>query len=207
MTDIYHITHIANLAGIIEADGLWCDKLASERGNPKVSTAHMDIKTRRARRLVPVAAHGMLQDYVPFYFAPRSPMLYAIHTGFVEGYNEGQKPILHLASSVEFASSLKKPWCFTDGHAVMDYTLFFEDLGDLQQIDWVVMRSQYWNDTQEEPDRKRRRQAEFLVHEFFPWDAVRFIGVYNEVIKKEVAAVVGAARHQPEVQVKRAWYY
>lgn len=81
--------------------------------------AHQHIKDRRARKAVTVAAGGTLADYVPFYFAPRSPMLFTITKGNVEGYTGGQGQVVHLASTVEAACGLGSPWCFTDGHADM----------------------------------------------------------------------------------------
>lgn len=77
MTDIYHITHISNLPSIIQHGGLYCDNLIPQRNLHPQGIAHQHIKERRARRIVNVAAGGTLADYVPFYFAPRSPMLYA----------------------------------------------------------------------------------------------------------------------------------
>ena len=78
----------------------------------------------------------MLSDYVPFYFAPRSPMLYAIHKGKVEGYTGGQGEVLHLVSSAEsVAGENGLDYCFTEGHAEIGFSEFFEDLTDLQRID------------------------------------------------------------------------
>lgn len=56
----------------------------------------------------------------------------------------------------------------------MDYSDFCEDLellGDI--IDWELMESKYWFDTDEDNRRKCRRQAEFLVHKFCPWTLVK----------------------------------
>ncbi|UTW68357.1 DUF4433 domain-containing protein [Anaerobacillus sp. HL2] len=44
-------------------------------------------------------------------------------------------------------------------------------------MDWDVMESKYWFDTDDDPDRKRRRQAEFLVLRHFPLELVLGIGV------------------------------
>jgi hypothetical protein len=183
MTPIYHITHISNLAGILAAEGLWCDSKRVEQGFPIVGIAHKNIKDRRAKRNVPLAAGGTLADYVPFYFAPRSPMLYAIHSGAVQGYQGGQAAVLHLVSTVKTASTMGRAWCFTDGHADMGMTEFCDDLGRMTDlVSAEIMQSQYWNDTAEQPDRKRRRQAEFLVHECFPWKLIREIGVHDASI-------------------------
>lgn len=89
MTAIYHITHLRNLRSIIRLDGLWSDADRDDMGLAPVNIAHAHIKRRRAQRRVDHTPGGTLDEYVPFYFAPRSPMLYSIGRGNVEGYNEG----------------------------------------------------------------------------------------------------------------------
>jgi hypothetical protein len=101
MTAIYHITHIENLARMLTEGGIWCDNECKNRELSTIGIAHNHIKERRARKRVQLGKGGTLADYVPFYFAPRSPMLYAIYTGYVEGYNGTQQNIVHLTSSVE----------------------------------------------------------------------------------------------------------
>lgn len=87
----------------------------------------------------------------------------------------------------------------------MDYTDFFDDLENLPKVDWNLMEAKYWHDTNDDPDRKRRRQAEFLVHEFFPWELVSYIGVYDGSSAKTVREIVGGGI--PEVGIQRGWYY
>ena len=96
---------------------------------------------------------------------------------------------------------------FTEGHADMKYSRFFEDIADLDKVDWPLMEQQWWKDTVEDPDRKRRRQAEFLVHDFFPWKLVSEIGVIDSRIAKQVGVILQDAAHKPVVKVKRSWYY
>lgn len=214
MSLLYHITHIRNLPGILASGGLCCDRLRESSAMQTVGIAHQHIKDRRKRRAVcgfmgqPVAAGGTLWDYVPFYFAPRSPMLYSIHMGNVEGYKEGQGPVLYLVTSIETSAALNRAFAFTDGHAEMGFSQFSDDLGELDTlVDWSIMNGKYWNDTDEQPDRKRKRQAEFLVYEFFPWSALKQIGVYDHGIAQEVEGIVGKEVYRPEVFVRRDWYY
>jgi hypothetical protein len=107
MTFIYHITHIDNIPRIQAEGGLVCDADAQQRNLCKQSIAHAEIKERRNQRQVVklffanVAAGGVLSDYVPFYFANRSPMLYAIHTGHVAQYAGKQNDVVYLVSSVD----------------------------------------------------------------------------------------------------------
>ena len=203
MTAIYHISHIRNLGQILAEEGLHCDRSAQKL--KAINIGHIHIKERRLRRVVPVGPKGTVGDYVPFYFAPRSPMLYAISRSAVEGYTEGQSPVLYLCSTAESVVRGGLRWVFTEGHADMDYTDFFDDLRDLDKIDWKLMEARYWHDTDEDPDRKRRRQAEFLVHRFFPWKLVSYIGVYDQAAAETVRKVLGKANL--EIGIERGWYY
>ena len=125
MTPIFHVTHLNNLERIIQTNGLWCDAERVSQQFESVGIAHQTLKDRRARTVVTMAAGGTLADYVPFYFANRSPMLYSIHTGHVDGYDGGQKDIIYLLSSVERIAQGDRKWCFSDGHAVEALTEFF----------------------------------------------------------------------------------
>ena len=207
MTPIYHITHIGNLSLIVEQDGLWCDTERLKRNLSVTGIAYQHIKDRRARKRIRVAAGGTLADYVPFYFGPRSPMLYAIHQGHVSGYEGGQQRVLHLVSSAERAVELDTAWCFTDGHAEMGPTLFFDDWSNKDRVDWELTQSEWWYDDAEHPDRRRRRQAEFLVHRVFPWSAIESVGICDEAIAAEVEAVLEGATHRPAIRVQPDWYY
>jgi hypothetical protein len=86
-------------------------------------------------------------------------MLYTIHRGNVPNCTQGQAAVIHLVCDVFEIDIRGLDWVLTDGHAVMEFTTFFDDLYDLGAIDWDVMDSHYWSDTNEDNDRKRRRQA------------------------------------------------
>src|SRR5690625_3615100 len=75
---LYHITHISNLESIIKQGSLWSHAQIKEHTIHYIDVANHDIQSRRERTKIPVGAGGYLHNYVPFYFAPRSPMLYAL---------------------------------------------------------------------------------------------------------------------------------
>lgn len=207
MTPIYHITHIDNLAGIVQHGGLWCDSEMVARGRSPVGIAYSEIKARRARTIVPVEPGGVLADYVPFYFCNRSPMLYAIKSGAVQNYNGGQKEIVYLVSSVERVQDAGPGWCFTDGHAVEAVTGFYAALRDLDNVDWDVIESWSWGNREDDNDRKRRKQAEFLVRRFFPWELIDTIAVIGASMCDRVKSVIATAAYHPLVKVEEKWYY
>jgi ssDNA thymidine ADP-ribosyltransferase, DarT len=206
-TDIFHITPVSNLTSILNAGGLYAKNKHQQMGVSYTNIAYQNIQHLRAVTQVPYGAKGNLHDYVPFYFAPRSPMLHSNHQGKVKGYHHGQKSIVHLVSQAQSIQQASCRFVFTDGHGTMRLTQFFDDLKDLDKIDWDVMRAKYWNNCDEDMDRSRRRQAEFLVHQFLPWDLITQIGVINSEMKIQVEQILQGSPHRPTVAIRRAWYY
>jgi len=72
-----------------------------------------------------------------------------------------------------FRSRAGLRFLFSDGNCAAALTQVFGDLSLVDSmVDWEVMRAQMWNNTAEDPDRMRRRMAEFLVHERVPTDCL-----------------------------------
>ncbi len=199
---IYHITHADNLASIIQCDCLWSDARRAKRGFSSTNIGLSHIKARRLSRPVPVAERGMLGDYVPFNFCPRSVMLFVVSKGH-ENYSGGGEEIVHLVSDFDAVLASKRPWAFTDGHADVALAEYFDNVRDFNKVNWSVMPLTYWN----EPVVKHQRQAEFLVHDWFPWTGVLEIGVRTSKVAERVKLLVQKASHRPAVVVRPDWYY
>ncbi len=206
-TPIYHITHIRNLESILRSRGLIAISQLQQQQIDYQDIAHRSIQDRRGITPVPCTVGGYLHDYVPFYFAPRSPMLYTINRGNVEGYTEGQNPVIYIVCKAEIIAANNLVFAFTDGHAVIGYTEFYDNLQALNAIDWEIMQDKYWSNTPEDGDRKRRRQAEFLVHQFCPWRLITEIGVINNTIADQVQQILQNFNDQTPVKVYPGWYY
>src|SRR5207249_3526329 len=96
---IYHITHVDNLSRVAADAALWSDAVMVHRGGPAASIGMSAIKQRRLRELrVTSQPHTFVGEYVPFYFCPRSIMLYLIYMANHPelSYRGGQEPIVHL---------------------------------------------------------------------------------------------------------------
>jgi hypothetical protein len=205
---IYHITHRDNLAYIIEAGCLWSDRRLLTMQGGRVVIGFDKIKRRRLQELG-VSCHPATKvgDYVPFYFCPRSPMLYVIQKKNADlTYKGGQEEVLHLVSSVERAIEAAdgRPWAFSDGNAGARYTRFSNDLDKIDDhVAWDAVNAKYWSD----PVVKEHKQAEFLLYESCPWTAIQEIGVINQSVAEAVEGVLASAAHQPRVLVKPDWYY
>ena len=197
---IFHITHVENLVGILREGGLWSDAQRIARKLVTTNIGYTHIKNRRLSRPVPTRGGGMLGDYVPFNFCARSVMLLAVHGGH-QDYAGGQDAVIHLVSCVSRAIAPGRPWAFTDRHAELAHALFYDDPQDLSEVRWDVMPLQWWGQVKEE------RQAEFLVHEFFPWTCVTEIAAATDASAQRAQQILVGANYQPPVIVRRDWYY
>lgn len=122
-TPIIHMTHVTNLPKILSSGRLLATSVLVARGEAFTNIAYSSIQAQRAAKRVPCGPRGSLHDYVPFYFAKRSPMLYTINRGNVpcEG---GQDAIVHLVSTAQKVAQVGLGYVFTDGHGIMSYTDF-----------------------------------------------------------------------------------
>jgi hypothetical protein len=148
-------------------------------------------------------------DYVPFYFGQLSPMLLQLKTNRVAGYTEGQEPLIYLQTTVEAVIGAGRRFVFSDGHGIAAFTNWFDDVTRLDQVDWEMVYQRYWRDEVGDMDRQRRKQAEFLIHEFCPWGLVEEIAVLNATAKTRVETIMNEfdAAHRKLVNVRPGWYY
>lgn len=207
-TYIYHFTHARNLPGILRAGCIYCKSRLPE-GSQEVDASHYDIQVQRGNKRVNCGPGGVLHDYVPFYFAYRSPMMYALACGNVEGYGSDTIPLIYVVTSVQRIRESGLGFVFSDGHPTKAFSRIYENTPHLDKVDWEIMDAWYWNDTKEDPDRKRRRQAEFLIHGSFPWDSVEFLAVKNVTLKERLEDYL--RREWPHrikpVRVEAGWYF
>lgn len=205
-TLIIHMTHVSNLPKIVASGGLLATATLQHSSVDYVNVAYSSIQQQRAAKLVPCGPGGSLHDYVPFYFARRSPMLYTINKGNVpcEG---GQDNIIHLISTAQEVVSSGLGFVFSDGHGIMAYTRFYDDLDKLDSVDWDMIGAKYWHDTAEDGDRKRRKQAEFLVYGKFPLGKVSHVVVRSPERNQEVTEILNGVEHAPAIVTKSDWYY
>jgi len=205
---IYHLVHVNRLVSILADNGLLCDAEVVRRSSPGTTIGMNEIKQRRLNELT-LTSHPSLHvgDCVPFYFCPRSIMLYIIHqANHAElSYRGGQGPIVHLEAdmrqAVAWADARGARWAFTLSNAGAYY---FEDRADLAQlvdIDWNAVQATRWDQC------KEGKQAEFLVEESFPWSLVERIGVCTAGVYRQATQALHSAAHRPVVEVKREWYY
>ena len=207
---IYHITHVDNLGSIVDAGSIEADSRRVGRGGGQKSIGMTEIKRRRLYE-IPVSCHPdtMVGEYVPFYFCPRSIMLYILHMGNHPDltYRGGQGPVLHLQVDMEMAIKWADQhgvrWAFSDRNAGSFIADFYSNCNELDKVDWNAVTSTDFRDHLV----KEGKQAEFLVHDTCPWHLVEKIGVLNERIQNQVSTILQNVQHKPVVTIERTWYY
>ena len=204
---IYHICHIDRLRSIIAEGGLLCD--AEIAGRPATGTI-IGMNSIKQRRLnLTLSSHPDIHvgECVPFYFCPRSIMLYLIFRANHDAltYRGGQGPIIHLEAdlrrTVAWAEDHHQRWAFTLSNAGSSYFEDRCDLSRLHEIDWDAVAAHDWQQC------KGGRQAEFLLERSFPWTLVSRIGVLSREVYQQAVAAMAIAEHKPRVDIERQWYY
>ncbi|MDW8328022.1 MAG: DUF4433 domain-containing protein, partial [Anaerolineales bacterium] len=169
---------------------------------------------KRRRLQLPVSCHPdtTVGEYVPFYFCPRSVMLYVIYRSKAFphpelAYQDGQEPIIHLEADVHrviaWAQQEKVRWAISSVNAGTRYAVFWNNVAALQRLDWTAIQATDFRD----PDIKERKQAEFLVYGKVPLHLFEYVGVCTTPIQREARRILNAAGYHMPVDVRRDWYY
>ena len=207
---IYHISHLSNLANIVASGKLVSD---ARRIASRLNCLLVGMSTFKKRRLeeIEVTCHPgrTVGQFVPYYFCPRSIMLYILHMGNHPelNYEGGQQPIIHLQcylnTVIRWAKTNGVPWAFSDRNAGSYLANFYNTPTDLDKIDWSSVKARDFRDSQV----KEGKQAEFLVLDSFPWKLIEKIGTINTTISRQVKTAITGNGHQPVIAEEPSWYF
>jgi hypothetical protein len=206
---IYHIVHVDRLGSIATDGGLWSDATVRQRQGIGTVIGMDGIKARRL--VLPVSCHpgARVGEFVPFYFCPRSIMLFVIHRANHPelAYRGGQEPIVHLEADlnrvIAWANANGRQWAFSLSNAGAAYAQFRANVRQLSEVDWAAVVASDFRAA----DVKEGKQAEFLVHRSFPWTLVDRVGVISPAVAQQVAGALQGASHRPRIEILPSWYY
>ncbi len=199
---LFRMTHIENIPHILQ-NGI--THLTSTNANPNfipigdnsLIATRNDFLLNNGRRL---------GDYIPFYFGTRTPMLYVVQKGFNMVAPTLAENIVYCVSSVQKIIDLQLDFVFTDGHAVDRFSSQYT-MSDIQNLHAIIdknaIHNKYWKD-ENDLDRKRRKEAEFLVLGDIARDAILGFLVYNENAKKRM---IKFGANAANVHIKSDYYF
>ena len=178
------MTHIENIPHILQ-NGI--THTTSEYANPDfVPIGDSSLITTRNKFILNNGTR--LGEYIPFYFGVRTPMLYVVQNGFNLVAPTSAENIVYCVSSVQKIIDLQLDFVFTDGHAVDGFSSQYT-VADIQNIDTILdknaINAKYWKD-ENDLDKKRRKEAEFLVLGDISLHAILGYITYNENAKNKI---------------------
>ena len=203
---VFRIIPIQNLGHILR-DGLYC-KNAGRKDAGFVTIGNREIISERDVRIVKCYPDTVVNDYVPFYFSFRTPMLYNIITGL--GVNAiPQKDIIYICCKLSELVKSDFQWCFTDGNAAKKITRYSTKLSNLELLDWRSIRTTDFRDENADgdEDRIRKKHSEFLIKDFVPSYCINKIVVLNNEMKEQVEGIIGEFHSSIEVIISTDFYF
>ena len=187
----FRLTHIDNIQyimrnGLVRASSPFRNENYVSIGDSQV------IQIRKEKE---VLGHH-LSDCLPFYFGPRSPMLYVIQHGYNGVSKVKPENIVYCVVRIDDIIKNNIDCIFTDGHALSTLTNYYNK-DELANLDSIVkykdVYSAFWND-ENDLDLKRRKEAELLINGDLPIQYLRGLVVYNEKAKEQLVGLGVTAR-------------
>jgi ssDNA thymidine ADP-ribosyltransferase, DarT len=199
---LFRITHIDNMEHI---NKFGITHFSSRNSNINFRSIG-DNKLIETRKNFLLNSGNRLGDYIPFYFGVRTPMLYVLQHGYNLVAPTIAENIVYCVSTVQKIIDLKRDFVFTDGHAIDRFSAQY-NIADIENIDsiidWKAVKAKYWKD-EYDLDRKRKKEAEFLVLGDIPADHIlRFI-VSSEKVKNKLIHFGG---DDAKIEVRPDYYF
>jgi hypothetical protein len=196
---IFRIVHRENIQRVLN-DGCHA---RSQAISGYVEIGNQELIERRTQRAVPCGPGGTLSNYVPFYFTPYTPMLYNIKTGCGVP-KQPMSDILILVSSLRRLSAQKIPFVFSDRHAYLKTARFSDQLADLDRIIWPVLQVRDFK--RDDLDKFEKYQAEALVYQRVPVNALIGIVCYNRAVCDEISDLAAQTGTKVDIIAQSGWY-
>lgn len=196
----FRITHIDNIPYIENTGFVLASSLLASASYKPIGDKNVIDKRK-------TTIDGIdLTQYIPFYFGPRSIMLYVIQHGYNGVEKQLPENVVYCVVKIEDIIKNKVQCIFSDGHALSAFTKFYgsNQLSNLNEIiSFDDVYAKYWN-SEEDLDLKRRKEAELLVKEKLPREFICGYIVYNESAKLKL---LGFGIDSRRVVVKPEFYF
>jgi hypothetical protein len=134
-------------------------------------------------------------------------MMFNIKTGHNNVIRRPNCEIVTLVSSLPKLQEIGARFVFTSGHAYLQETDYFEDLSDLNWIDWDLLRRRDFSRDPEDPGKLGRYQAEALVHRHLPVSGLLGIACYDEAVREQIEREMNSRGLSLGAKAIPDWYF
>ncbi|MDE6483993.1 MAG: DUF4433 domain-containing protein [Duncaniella sp.] len=183
----FRITHIDNIPhilrfGIVRASSPMRSTEFVSIGDSQVIDIRKELVFNNIR----------ISECVPFYFGPRSPMLYVIQHGYNGVRRQEPEDIVYCVLRLDDLINSNIECIFSNGHALSALTKFYDkdslnDINNLIRYDDVYASK--WNNNEYDIDIKRRKEAELLINDDVPLHLICGYIVYNDNAKNSLKSM------------------
>lgn len=210
---IYHLTHINNLAGILNSGAVLADVSEAGESRPAVDIASAANREARRSMLVAGESEPSVAGYVPFFLSPNAGVWESIRSHAAdprlspEAYGHDVYDYVILVSTVKTAFAHTSGIGDVDGASVMvangDATATFTRFAISHEASERMLRIM-----RADEESEAMLAAEFLVRGAFPIEHLSLIGVANDKVRQLVRGIVSSSqtRHRPKVAVYPPWF-
>lgn len=205
---LFRIMHIDNIEYVLRL-GKFTTYNSEEADPDYVGIGESELINLRAEHEI-ITSHTSNKycpscEFLPFYFWYKSVMLYRIQTGHKVNKVEPENIIYAVYKLENIIDEIE--YLFTNGHGYARMTQWYDNIDYLNEVDWDIVKKSQWNNTEEDTDRQRRKQAEFWIKKDLSLDNIFGLAVYNEVSKDKLDALCKKYNKTIEVKIKSEYYY
>jgi hypothetical protein len=198
----FRLVHISNIPHILEHGFVHPD---SPQADPQyVRIGDKDVISVRTQKTI---CNGIsLDSYIPFYFGPRSPMLYVIQHGYNNVKQYHAEELVYCVGKIEELIQGGIQCVFTDGHALSAISTLYSQ-NELRRIDEIIAYKDVYAGNwvcEEDRDLKRRKEAELLSQDELPPRFICGFVVYNQKAK-DLLGSYGVLAQQ--IAVRPGYYF
>ena len=219
---IYHVTHIRNLAGILNSGGLLADASDAWSARPVVDLSSAPQRAARRAALVAGDDSASVASFVPFFLSPNARLWDSLLT---EADDPRLSPEAHRAETYDFVILVSTVRKLLDAQAAAAATSAAAPSAAKTSAAAVAVangdaagaltRFGAAPDTAERMLRSLRadqesqkiREAELLVTESFPFELITLVGVANDKVRDAVRGILAVGAHKPKVVVYPPWFH
>jgi hypothetical protein len=208
---IYHVTHMSNLAGILSSGSLLADQNETLPARPRVDISSSENRDARRSTLVAGPGSPSVASHVPFFLSPNASLWEGIRAQTPDDRFSPATTSFAASEFVVLVSTVtnvvkaqggrdepgRAPIVVTDGDAADARTRFGATLEASERILRRLVA-----DTESDAILN----AEFLVRESVPFDAVTLVGIANDRARDAVRAILGSSAYHPRVAVYPPWF-
>ena len=194
---IYHLTHVSNLAGMVEQGAI------VSRASPNVDLSTIELREDRASIEVPGDTDQFLGDFVPFFLSPDAELWQSLRAGRahprLSAAGRAAEPLdfIFLVSTVRHLGGAQSRFVLADGNAESGTTRFATTRDESERMLYRLRA---------EPDSSRLHNGELLVADRLPLESITLIGVANDKVRSAVREILARSDFTPKISVYPPWF-